>query len=134
MLGEHVGGSAVRSICFVSNIHVILADTTNVLTSRDEEAESQESKYRPSLLISVGAKRVLTSWLLRNRKLDKKEEIFLKQQDYVTEDGDASEVSSLLSFQWLSTDMPPKYSSRSRSKEYILKVVGIAKNIYTIIC
>lgn len=72
LLGEHVGGSAVRSICCVSKLHIIPSATTKVPDGRSEHNAADEDKDNPILLISVGAKRVLTSWLLKSRKLDDK--------------------------------------------------------------
>lgn len=95
LLGEHVGGSAVRSMCFVSKAHIIaFSDGPNLPSEREEQDVVVNNHGNPSLLISVGAKRVLTSWLLRSRKSDEKEEKH---------------------FQWLSSDMPTKSSSGRRS-------------------
>ncbi|XP_021812747.1 uncharacterized protein LOC110755775 isoform X2 [Prunus avium] len=126
LLGEHVGGSAVRSICSVSKISIVPSDVTNIPDMRNGQNAATENRETPVLLISVGAKRVLTSWLLRSRKVDKKEE-----QHNIT--GNSNKVSlqesSSMSFQWLSTDMPAKYSSAHKFPENKEKKVGLAANV-----
>ncbi|KAH0981980.1 hypothetical protein GBA52_009157 [Prunus armeniaca] len=125
LLGEHVGGSAVRSICSVSKISIVLSDVTNIPDTNGQSA-AMENIETPVLLISVGAKRVLTSWLLRSRKVDKKEE-----QHNIA--GNSNKVllqeSSSMSFQWLSTDMPAKYSSAHKFPENKEKKAGLAPNV-----
>ncbi|PRQ45090.1 putative transcription factor WD40-like family [Rosa chinensis] len=113
LLGEHVGGSAVRSICCVSKINILPSDMTGIPNIRTANNGTTENRETPTLLISVGAKRVLTSWLLRSRKVDKKEEIVRDPQHDNTGNGNTclSPESPSMSFQWLSTDMPAKYSS-----------------------
>lgn len=103
LLGEHVGGSAVRSVCCVSNMHMISLDMPNVpdLCEQDSAVDDSES---PCLLISVGAKRVVTSWLLRNGRQNKKGEPCISDNEH---NRASSEVSSV-TFQWLATDMPTK--------------------------
>lgn len=105
-MGEHVGGSAVRSICSVSKMHMVSTQATAIADGSDIRIDGNEC---PFLLISVGAKRVLTSWSLRNSKTQHGE----------IGDGSSSAGSSSMSFQWLSTDMPPKNSSTN-------KMVGVA--------
>ncbi|KAF3567130.1 hypothetical protein DY000_02010826 [Brassica cretica] len=107
LLGEHVGGSAVRSVCCVSNMHIIASDIPDI-GGEDSVMDDIES---PCLLISVGAKRVLTSWLLRNGRQNKKGE------SLVSDNGDdraSSDVSSV-TFQWLATDMPTKSKKIEKS-------------------
>ncbi|KAJ7977730.1 WD repeat-containing protein [Quillaja saponaria] len=126
LLGEHVGGSAVRSICCVSKLHIISSDTAKILDDRNKQDGSTEDKENPTLLISVGAKRVLTSWILRNRRLDKnKNTPFLQQYNVTGDDQYLSGLSASMSFQWLSTDMPAKYSS-TKYLENLKGVVGVA--------
>ncbi|XP_048337417.2 uncharacterized protein LOC107426171 isoform X1 [Ziziphus jujuba] len=126
LLGEHVGGSAVRSICCVSKIHLISVDVTNLPNASTEKEDNLV------LLISVGAKRVLTSWLLRNRKLDNNGEE-LSQQHRVSGNGISSDMSSSMSFQWLSTDMPPKYSGTNKLTKNVGEIIcGLAQNVSTI--
>ncbi|KAJ8899021.1 hypothetical protein K2173_008844 [Erythroxylum novogranatense] len=109
LLGEHVGGSAVRAICYVSKMHTSSLDLMNLHDWRSGLTAYVEN---PRLLISVGAKRVLTAWLLRDRKLEEKErtqseEESIVDREYFPSLGD----SSSMSFKWLSTDMPVKNSS-----------------------
>ena len=108
LLGEHVGGSAVRSICFVSKTHIC-----GMPGLEKGQNATSDSKQNPCLLVSVGAKRVLTSWLLRNRTLDEKGEIFPGQKHNRCETGYKPTVKqcSSMSFRWLSTDMPIKSPS-----------------------
>lgn len=131
LLGEHVGGSAVRSICFVSEINQISAVVDSVPEEINRQNGVAKDKENPFLLISVGAKRVLTSWLLRHRGIDKMEETNVEQKYY--RNGNDVELSlgasSSLSFQWLSTDMPTKNSSTHGKKKGIKKADGIARNI-----
>ncbi|XP_010428847.1 PREDICTED: WD repeat-containing protein 6-like isoform X1 [Camelina sativa] len=103
LLGEHVGGSAVRSVCCVSNVRMIVSDIPNLpdVCEQDSAVDDSES---PCLLISVGAKRVLTSWLLRNGRQNKKGESCISDNGHIEA---SSEVSSV-TFQWLATDMPTK--------------------------
>ncbi|GAV64080.1 WD40 domain-containing protein [Cephalotus follicularis] len=128
LLGEHVGGSAVRSICCISKIYII---TSNV-TVRPEGANGQciatEDAKDPYLLISVGAKRVLTSWLLRNRRLDNKDEALVDQQHKENANGykPSTAGSMSMSFQWLSTDMPTKNSSTHTRTQDTERIVGAA--------
>ncbi|CAA0824947.1 Transducin family protein / WD-40 repeat family protein [Striga hermonthica] len=120
-LGEHVGGSAVRSICCVSKMHVFVPDSIAIPNLVDRQIGSLEEKD-PSILISVGAKRVITAWKqminMHNKRLvttcsrsGKKNESDLT---------DPSTATSSFSFQWLSTDMPFKQTScvkRQNAKE-----------------
>jgi len=131
LLGEHVGGSAVRSICYVSKLHIIPSATTNVPDGRSELNAADEDKDNPTLLISVGAKRVLTSWLLKSRKLDNKTYLRTDNQHDAKELDDQflSSMSSSMTFQWLSTDMPTKYSITHRYTENnVGKAVDVAEN------
>lgn len=124
LLGEHVGGSAVRSICFVSEIHMVASEDTDIPDGRSRQTAGAGSGENPFLLISVGAKRVLTSWLLRNRK-------HKDQQHSETGNGckPSSGESSSMSFQWLSTDMPARYSSSDYYPEDLEKVVGATEHV-----
>lgn len=120
----------MRSICSVSKIHVFSADMTNITDGREGRNSFEEDKEFPFLLISVGAKRVLTSWLLRNRKLNKTEDSLAGKQHNATGNDGLPEVpsSSSVTFQWLSTDMPPKYSSSNKFSENNKKINGAAQN------
>ncbi|KAE8723231.1 Chlorophyll a-b binding protein [Hibiscus syriacus] len=64
LLGEHVGGSAVRSICFVSKTHIIPSDVSTMPDLEKGQNDTSDGKQNPCLLVSVGAKRVLTTWWL----------------------------------------------------------------------
>ncbi|XVF80749.1 hypothetical protein PTKIN_Ptkin15bG0100100 [Pterospermum kingtungense] len=119
LLGEHVGGSAVRSICFVSKTYMIASDPPSMPGLEKRQNAISDSKENPCLLVSVGAKRVLTAWLLRNKGLDEKEEIHPGQKLNRCETGYKPAVKqySSMSFRWLSTDMPIKNpSSGGRAK------------------
>uniref|UniRef100_A0A7N0UV80 WD repeat-containing protein 6 n=2 Tax=Kalanchoe fedtschenkoi TaxID=63787 RepID=A0A7N0UV80_KALFE len=96
-LGEHVGGSAVRSICPVSEVYRIELDETGFQPERVMPPTVLPDADHPFLLISVGAKRVLTTWLLRKRRdQNKKEEL------------SSSADPDSMTFQWLSSDMPAR--------------------------
>ncbi|KAI8522511.1 hypothetical protein RHMOL_Rhmol13G0002700 [Rhododendron molle] len=118
LLGEHVGGSAVRSLCFVSKIHRIAADVITMSSGMNRQNDALEDGENPRLLISVGAKRVLTCWKQKNRITKLSYEVADTGPDNGT--GSDFKLSSgkfpSSSFQWLSTDMPIKFcSTRERS-------------------
>ncbi|KAA3462396.1 putative WD repeat-containing protein isoform X1 [Gossypium australe] len=127
LLGEHVGGSAVRSICFVSNTHIIPSDVSSTPGLEKGQNDTSDGKQNPCLLVSVGAKRVLTTWLLRNRSLNEEEEIYPEQKLNRRETGCKPTVKqcSSMSFRWLSTNMP----IRSPSMEGREKTVSAANKI-----
>jgi hypothetical protein len=104
LLGEHVGGSAVRSVCCVSNMHMMSSDVPNLPDMCDQDYAVDDCES-PRLLISVGAKRVVTSWLLRNGRHKKKGESCISDNGH----NRASSEVSPVTFQWLATDMPTKY-------------------------
>ncbi|CAN1353164.1 WD repeat-containing protein 6 [Linum perenne] len=107
LLGEHVGGSAVRSICTVAKVHTIASNSAT-----DQRNEQNEDREKPYLLISVGAKRVLTSWLLRDRGSNEKENSVPEENPNTSnEHMPSSGSTSSMSFKWLSTDMPARNSS-----------------------
>ncbi|KAK4418002.1 WD repeat-containing protein 6 [Sesamum alatum] len=115
-LGEHVGGSAVRSVCSVSKMHIFVPASSgmpNVVYRQNGTLEDRD----PFILISVGAKRVVTAWkqmitMSNNgvdsvcRETDKKNVNNLR--------GPSTENVSSFSFQWLSTDMPFKHTSYAK--------------------
>ncbi|KAG9156951.1 hypothetical protein Leryth_008997 [Lithospermum erythrorhizon] len=115
LLGEHVGGSAVRSICFVSKMHKVELDPTYMphVTCRNEE--TGESEVGPFLLMSVGAKKVVTCWKCKTREKSEREDgLHIKQnsKDEIANYSSSSARSlSSMSFQWLTTDMPTKSSN-----------------------
>ncbi|KAI3449343.1 hypothetical protein Pfo_006008 [Paulownia fortunei] len=112
-LGEHVGGSAVRSICSVSKMHIFMSDSIgvpNVVYRQNGTLEDRD----PLILISVGAKRVVTAWkqmiTMSNKRVDTIcSEIDNKNENNIT--GSSTATMSSVSFQWLSTDMPFKHTS-----------------------
>lgn len=136
----------MRSICFVSKTHIIASDVSNLSHWRNRENASAQDRENPFLLISVGAKRVLTSWLLRDRRLDEKEKSCTEQEQnkkvhtgqeqnkigngngYVPSFG----VSSPMSFKWLSTDMPTKNSSTHGKTKKTEKIRGTTENIASV--
>ncbi|XP_020255003.1 uncharacterized protein LOC109831932 isoform X2 [Asparagus officinalis] len=103
LLGEHVGGSAVRSVYFVSKTHIIT--TSQSCGSNHGVADKNDN---PLLLISVGAKQVLTSWLLQYRSTDIEN---LHHNGANTDSEDVHSPTLSMYFQWLSTHMPPKFAS-----------------------
>ncbi|XP_022757740.1 uncharacterized protein LOC111304949 isoform X3 [Durio zibethinus] len=126
LLGKHIGGSAVRSICFVSKTHIIPSDVSRMHGLEKGQNATSDGKQNPCLLVSVGAKRVLTSWLLRSRRLDEKEEIYPGQKHNRFETGYTPTVQcSSMSFRWLSTDMPIKSPSTGGRE----KILSTAKKV-----
>lgn len=122
----------MRSICSVSKIHLISADVTEIPNVSLKEDASTEKEENLVLLISVGAKRVLTSWLLRNRRPDKTEEELI-QKNRVSGNGSSLDVSSSMSFQWLSTDMPPKHFSADKLLGNVGTIIGsVAQNVSSV--
>ncbi|XP_019250971.1 PREDICTED: uncharacterized protein LOC109229873 isoform X2 [Nicotiana attenuata] len=95
LLGEHVGGSAVRSIFFVSRLHRMVLDENDMPDSVNSEKGFLEDPEDLSLLISVGAKRVVTAWKQKS-KMRIREGTF------------DPECNIRNDFQWLSTDMPTR--------------------------
>lgn len=98
----------MRSICCVSKTHIFATDSTNM-----PNGMTLEDGENPFLLISVGAKRVLTAWKQKFRMKNKMEEALSNGPDngIRNEFHSSSGVSSSMSFQWLSTDMPTKSCS-----------------------
>lgn len=112
----------------MSKVHTISSDTDDIPNGRVKLNADVENKDHPTLLISVGAKRVLTSWILKNRKLD-----CLTNHQYNSEgvdDRSLSSMTSSMTFQWLSTDMPAKYSTTHNTTESnVEKIVGVGENV-----
>ncbi|KAF5190872.1 Wd repeat-containing protein [Thalictrum thalictroides] len=129
LFGEHVGGSAVRSICFVSKMYKTAVDKIYKFDSKYECKSALDETEIPSLLISVGAKRVLTSWLLQKRKLSNSRQLARGDIRESKSNFDHSQrASASMSFQWLSTDMPSKFSSTHKTMENTEKPTGQGKN------
>ncbi|XP_078443680.1 transducin family protein / WD-40 repeat family protein [Wolffia australiana] len=97
-LGEHVGGSAVRSLCFVPNIFSCGFEAMGNDANVDNLSLDLEKNW--GMLISVGAKQVLTSWLLRDDETCNMDETCLELS--------AAKGHQSVSFRWLSTHIPPK--------------------------
>nr|XP_027099999.1 uncharacterized protein LOC113719126 isoform X1 [Coffea arabica]XP_027100006.1 uncharacterized protein LOC113719126 isoform X1 [Coffea arabica] len=118
LLGEHVGGSAVRSLCCVSRTHKILLDLTNMPIKELRLDEAVEDPEDPCLLISVGAKRVLTVWKRKSRTRNKREALCgePENRDENGLHGSSPSAISSLSFHWLSTDMPTKDRNHERKQ------------------
>ncbi|KFK30735.1 hypothetical protein AALP_AA6G020500 [Arabis alpina] len=123
LLGEHVGGSAVRSVCCVSNMHMISSDIPNLPNAGGQDTAVDDSES-PCLLISVGAKRVVTSWLLRNSKQNKTGESSISDNGH----NKASTEASSVTFQWLATDMPTKSSNLCKKIEKSPKLEGVQED------
>lgn len=126
-LGEHVGGSAVRSVCFVSKMHVFMPDSVGMPTIFHVKKGTTDDKD-PLILISVGAKRVVTAWKQIVAMNNKRVGTICNEMEKKNENNftDSSTAMPSLSFQWLSTDMPfrhPSYMKRQNTKE-VLKTTG----------
>ncbi|KAL2535206.1 Transducin family protein/WD-40 repeat family protein [Forsythia ovata] len=122
LLGEHVGGSAVRSICSVAKIYIFRSDLLGMPNEVCRQNATLEERDIPFILISVGAKRVVTAWKQIIRTSNKRVETGSSSLDNKHEKGlsSSSATMPLLSFQWLSTDMPSKstsYAKRQNTKE-----------------
>lgn len=113
----------MRSVCCVSKMHMIGSDIPDLpdVLGQDSAVDDSES---PCLLISVGAKRVVTSWLLRNSRQKKKGESSISDNGH---NGASPEVSSV-TFQWLATDMPTKSSRPCGKIEKSLKLEGVEED------
>ncbi|XP_008447447.2 uncharacterized protein LOC103489892 isoform X1 [Cucumis melo] len=119
LLGEHVGGSAVRSLCYISNVHLISSNGTITPDAKDTQESDLDDREDPVLLISAGAKRVLTSWLQKHRKLEKIANACLHHNAKVS--CEPSGFATSISFKWLSTDMPTKNSTCHRNSFNTMK-------------
>lgn len=94
---------------------MVSADVNNLPDKTNRESTASEDREVPILLISVGAKQVLTSWLLKERKCSK------AGNDTI---GPSSGMFSSVSFQWLSTHMPIKCSGTHKKMENIDELLG----------
>ncbi|XP_029118842.1 uncharacterized protein [Elaeis guineensis] len=122
LLGEHVGGSAVRSLCFIPKIYTFRCETYNG-SGKCTCHPSIPRKDDQFLLISVGSKQVLTSWLFQNEAPGSEvanlngilaESVCMPipvKQDFPS-----------ISFQWLSTHLPRKVSSGQRRVEKLMEI------------
>ncbi|KAG1326107.1 WD repeat-containing protein 6 [Cocos nucifera] len=122
LLGEHVGGSAVRSLCFIPNIYAFRCGTYNG-SGKCTCHPSIPRKDDQFLLISVGSKQVLTSWLFRNETPGRE----VENLNGILAESECMPIPSKqdfpsISFQWLSTHMPPKVSSSQRRVEKLMEI------------
>ncbi|KAM0907272.1 hypothetical protein ACQ4PT_016234 [Festuca glaucescens] len=118
MLGEHVGGSAVRDTCFITKTYTLLDKSCNSSgSSGNILVENEETTF---LLISVGSKQVLTTWILQPRIAENRQvcsgglDLDSKQSSECSDNGD-----SAVTFQWLSTHMPPKLTTNRRKTGHV---------------
>ncbi|KAL9253920.1 tRNA (34-2'-O)-methyltransferase regulator WDR6-like protein [Drosera capensis] len=124
LLGEHVGGSAVRSLCFVSKIHAIERNVSHA----DDDA-SRDDVDNSFLLISVGAKRILTTWLLKTRQPNEESASNVdKNHESNALNRSTGDVSSM-SFKWLSTDMPKKSVQSKKISNSCSRSVKLSKPV-----
>lgn len=100
-------------------MHMIASDIPNLRDMCEQDSAVDDSES-PCLLISVGAKRVVTSWLLRNGRQNKRGESCISDNGH---NRASSEVSSV-TFQWLATDMPTKSSRPCGKIEQSPKLEG----------
>ncbi|AQL10031.1 Transducin family protein / WD-40 repeat family protein [Zea mays] len=120
LLGEHVGGSAVRATCFIPETYTVTYNSCNYSSNGISDGIAVE-KDETFLLISVGSKQVLTTWILQPRNAENRQvyssglDIDSKQNSRNLEN-----VDSAMSFQWLTTHMPPKLP-RNRLKSGHIK-------------
>ncbi|XP_042410998.1 WD repeat-containing protein 6-like isoform X1 [Zingiber officinale] len=122
LLGEHVGGSAVRSLCFIPKIYTFKIPMSST-SNKDTHRTSNDSSEDQLLLISVGSKQVLTSWILQSSRAQN------KNSDY-TSDPSKTELSSI-SFRWFSTQLPSKFASRQKGLEKLFKTSEESNHLTT---
>ncbi|KQK24040.1 uncharacterized protein LOC100829848 [Brachypodium distachyon] len=110
LLGEHVGGSAVRATCFIPKTYTLVDKSCNYSVSSGDTLV--EDKDTTVLLMSVGSKQVLTTWILQPRIAENRQ---LCSSSLDEDSKQSSECSgngdSAVTFQWLSTHMPPKLTT-----------------------
>ncbi|KAG8095826.1 hypothetical protein GUJ93_ZPchr0013g35650, partial [Zizania palustris] len=112
LLGEHVGGSAVRATCFVQKACTLLDKSCNISNGNSDDIliKKKDSIF---LLISVGSKQVLTTWVLQP-KVAENRHTCLSGLDVHTKQS-SGHGDPALTFQWLSTHMPPKLDNRLKT-------------------
>eukprot|EP01018_Ginkgo_biloba_P008951 Gb_26563 [translate_table: standard] len=111
-LGEHVGGSAVRSITTVSKVYALQSDKSSICHAGQGHLHcSIENRDTPLLLLSVGAKQVLTCWLLKWVEENQKFHESNKLHPASTSNGKKSSLEGgcTISFRWLSTYKQPRF-------------------------
>ncbi|OEL16371.1 hypothetical protein BAE44_0022611 [Dichanthelium oligosanthes] len=132
LLGEHVGGSAVRATCFIPKTYTIADKSCNYSSNSISDDIAVENKDETFLLISVGSKQVLTAWILQPRIAENGQvclnglDTDSKQSSKNLESGDFA-----MSFQWLTTHMPPKLT-RNRLKPGHIKQSVEEGNSYVV--
>ena len=118
VLGEHTGGSAVRAVTLVA-----LIQTNQPHTAQNTVEERTQA---PLLLLSVGAKEVLTCWLLewgndsdsKNASIDKGNSVTARSTSHgIIDPIEEIPVEQSLSSKWLTSYTPPRTSHPSESKE-----------------
>lgn len=105
VLGEHTGGSAVRALSLVKGVHTVMQEASPLVGEKNTHMKD------PILLLSVGAKEVLTCWLLQWKQdtddiLNNIELSNTYTKDEVTISPSADKYQSegkLLSSKWLSS-------------------------------
>ncbi|KAL6968709.1 hypothetical protein U1Q18_034503 [Sarracenia purpurea var. burkii] len=112
-------------------MHKTAADVTALPKGINRQNVVMEDQENPCLLISVGAKRVLTCWKQKNRTKNLKEAAVATNPENGTGSGfnSSSGMLSSVSFQWLSTDMPIKYCSTREIKANTDKEAGTSENV-----
>jgi len=103
----------------------MVLDANDVHESVNSEKWFLEDPEDCSLLISVGAKRVVTAWKQKS-KMRIREDGTLDTECNIKNDLHFHGSSSSASFQWLSTDMPTR--ERNNGKQQNKKVSGTVKN------
>ncbi|KAF3789136.1 hypothetical protein EJ110_NYTH19335 [Nymphaea thermarum] len=131
LLGEHVGGSAVRSICFVRKSHGLLVNGNCKTLGEHGGSACSYAIEDPVLLISAGAKRVLTCWIYHSKITSGR---YVEIGDTPAEENaHALDTSAgedkLISFHWLSNHVPSKFSSTHKRLETREEAPGNVKNI-----
>ena len=103
----------------------MVLDASDGHESDNSEKRFLEDPEDCSLLISVGAKRVVTAWKQKN-KMRIREEGTLGTECHIKNDLHFHGSSLSASFQWLSTDMPTR--ERNNGKQQIKKVRETVEN------
>lgn len=120
LLGEHVNGSAVKSLCVSLRLYTILGDPSNVCSGVHGVKENLGELDNFSFLISVGAKRVLTVWKQRLSFADRMEKAAYSEPSTAIEndynESCSHRLSSSPTFEWLSADMPAKCTNKSKGQ------------------
>lgn len=109
----------MRSICSVSKMHIIAAADMPDGIDRKKTTTLVDGE-NPFLLISVGAKRVLTAWQQKTRWITCNK----KEEEEEPDDGKGHPslgALSSISFQWLSTDMPTRNCSTRKKGRNVQK-------------